>query len=319
MAPLSPSSSPQPPATLYTPSRRIPTGYRVVRVYDHDVKCFTQGLLWRDDPAAGTSELYEGFGLYGQSGVRRVTLTPAAAAGGMGSYAVTAETRIIESRYFGEGITLWDDTLYQLTWKERTAIKYDAATLERIGTVAYRTTSDNERSDEGWGLTHNGSHMLVTDGTARVSFWDPATLRTVATLPVTDASTHEPVTQLNEIEYIHGWLFANVWYRSYIGIIDPVSGDMVARLEMGPLRTFAGGDVLNGIAYSMRLGPQPGDPWATQEWGGRLWVTGKWWPRMYELELTDFVDAPPTRADNREAAARRRRRAAAAAAAAPIR
>lgn len=205
--------------------------------------------------------------------------------------------------------------LVQLTWTNRKAFLYSPTDLGRKGYFNYATTVSRERNNEGWGLTHDGGrHLIVSDGTASLLFWrfpysqqsglaePPYELARKVT--VRDVSTRSGITgtggtpvppgaevpRLNELEYAHGWVLANIWFDNRIAIIDPATGYAVTYLDLTPLRgeqTNGDADVLNGIAYTMTLGPRSAalDGTATQPWGGRLWITGKQWEILYEIEL----------------------------------
>lgn len=218
-----------------------------VRSYPHDSTAFTQGLVWR----AGT--LYESTGRYGQSSLRRVELETG---------------RVIEKvdladNYFAEGLAAVGDTLYQLTWKEGVAFKYDANTMRPAGQVSY--------TGEAWGLTTDGRRLIVSDGSSYLTFIDPATFQIDTTLRVTDGG--QPVDQLNELEWVRGEVWANVWHTQQIVRIDPATGRVKGKLDLTsiipPVSDPEG--VLNGTAY---------DPAAN-----RLLVTGKLWPRLYEISI----------------------------------
>lgn len=205
--------------------------------------------------------------------------------------------------------------LVQLTWMNRKAFLYSPTDLGRRGYFNYATTVSRERNNEGWGLTHDGGrHLIVSDGTASLLFWrfpysresglaEPP-YELVRKVTVRDASTRSGITgaggtpvppgsevpRLNELEYAHGWVLANIWFDNRVAVIDPATGYAVTYLDLAPLRgeqTNGDADVLNGIAYSMTLGPRSAahDGVATQPWGGRLWVTGKQWETLYEIEL----------------------------------
>lgn len=224
-------------------------GYEVVNVYPHDPAAFTQGLLFAE------GQLYESTGLYGGSSIRRVDL----ATGNV----LTMTT--IPAEYFGEGITIVGDKLYQLTWQEKTGFIYDKATFAPLGRFTYPT--------EGWGMTYDGERIVMSDGTARLYFWDPATLAPIGAVDVYDDKG--PVVRLNELEYINGEIFANIWQTDLIARIDPVSGAVVGWIDLTGIlpatdRTPTT-DVLNGIAYL----PE----------GDRLFVTGKNWPKLFEIRL----------------------------------
>lgn len=220
--------------------------------------------------------------------------------------------------------------LVQLTWTNRKAFLYSPVDLGRRGSFNYATTISRERNNEGWGLTHDGgSHLVVSDGTANLLFWRfPYSLEQGLSEPayelarqvtVRDASTRSGITgaggtpvppgtevpRLNELEYVHGWVLANIWFDNRVAIIDPATGYAVTYLDLTPLRAEQRNpeaDVLNGIAYTVTLGPRSAtlDGAATQLWGGRLWVTGKQWETLYEIELGGLqtpaqLELPPAR------------------------
>lgn len=223
--------------------------YRVLAAYPHDDDAFTQGLVYDG------GRLYEGTGLYGGSSVREVELTTGA----------VARRTDLDRQYFGEGIAVAGGAVYQLTWRRETGFIYDADTLEQTGTFAY--------AGEGWGLTYDGERFIRSDGTARLYFHDPATFGLLGEVMVTEAG--RPVPDLNELEYIGGEVWANVWRTDELARIDPETGDVVAWVDLtGLLPAQDRGpdtDVLNGIAYDAA--------------GGRLFVTGKRWPKLFHIEL----------------------------------
>jgi glutamine cyclotransferase len=221
---------------------------RVVRTFPHDRQAFTQGLIYRD------GVLFESTGLYGQSSLREVTLE-------------TGEVRRrhdVPRQYFAEGLTDWGGSLVQLTWTTGVAFVYDRAT--------FRETSQFRYTGEGWGLTRTERHLVMSDGSATLRVLDPATFAEVRRVQVRDE--HGPVAALNELEMVRGVLFANVWQSERIATIDLESGRLTGWLDlMGllPASERARVDVMNGIAYD--------------EKGGRLFVTGKWWPTMFQIEV----------------------------------
>ncbi len=223
--------------------------YRVVARYPHDPDAFTQGLLYHQ------GVLYESTGLYGESTVRRVDL----ATGN-----VIASTKL-PPRAFGEGLALWNDRLIQLTWREQTAFVFNLETLEFVGQHEYHT--------EGWGLTFDGTNLLLSDGSDTLYFHSPEDFSVVRRVQVKDGE--KPVTRLNELEYINGQVWANVWQQDRIAVIDPNSGGVIAWLDLQGLhpksQRKSSEDVLNGIAFN----PD----------NGRLLVTGKKWPVLFELEV----------------------------------
>jgi glutaminyl-peptide cyclotransferase len=227
----------------------VRVGYRVVNVYPHDPEAFTQGLVFRD------GDLFESTGQYGRSSLRRVRLE---------SGEVIQERRL-ERRYFGEGLTDWDSRLIQLTWQENAAFVYDLETFALLRTFRYR--------GEGWGLTHDGRRLVMSDGTSELRFLDPETFVESGRLRVTERG--RPLPYLNELEMVRGELLANVWGSDDIFIIDLESGHVTGRVDLSnllPPADRAGRvDVLNGIAYDAE--------------GDRLFVTGKLWPKLFEIRL----------------------------------
>jgi glutamine cyclotransferase len=239
------------PTTFLIPDPTPPPTYtfRVVNTYPHDPDAFTQGLVLHD------GALYEGTGLWGESTLREVALETG----------TVLRSRPLEPQFFGEGITIFDDRIYQLTWQEQTGFVYDRATFEPLQTFNYPT--------EGWGITHDGERLIVSDGTSTIYFWDPETLQETGRITVRDH--RGPVNRLNELEYVNGEIWANVWLTDLIARISPQTGDVLGYIDLTGLLDRSTlteqVDVLNGIAH---------DP-AT----GRLFVTGKWWPALYEIEV----------------------------------
>ena len=222
---------------------------KVVGRFPHDRDAFTQGLFFHD------GHLYEGTGLEGRSSLRKVDLA---------SGRVLRKVDL-EARYFGEGIVLLGETIYQLTWKHGVGFLYDAATFERRGTFRYE--------GEGWGLTTDGKSLILSDGTARLRFLDPETFAVRRTVEVRHAG--RPVTMLNELEWVNGEIYSNVFGQDFIVRIDPKVGRVLGLLDLRglhpPERRGSMDEVLNGIAWD--------------EAGKRLFVTGKLWPEMYQIEI----------------------------------
>ena len=218
-----------------------------VRSYPHDSTAFTQGLVWRN------GRLFESTGRYGESSLRLVELETGR---------VIQKVDLADT-YFAEGLAAVGDTLYQLTWKEGVAFKYDANTLAPAGQVSY--------SGEAWGLTSDGRRLIVSDGSSYLTFIHPETFQIDTTLRVTNGGV--PVDQLNELEWVRGEVWANVWHTQQIVRIDPNTGRVKGVLDLTPLippvRDPEG--VLNGTAYD--------------EQANRLLVTGKLWPRLYEISI----------------------------------
>lgn len=226
-------------------------GYTVVNAYPHDTAAFTEGLFWRD------GFLYESTGLEGRSSIRKVTLETG----------LPEQERLVDSRYFGEGIVDWKDRLIELTWKAEVGFIYDLATFEAVGEFSY--------PGEGWALTRDETRLIMSDGSSSLRFLDPETLKETGRIQVTDDG--RPVDNLNELEWVKGEVLANIWQTDRIARIDPKTGHVTGWIDLRGLLSEAdraGGrvDVLNGIAYDAAA--------------DRLFVTGKLWPKLYEIKLT---------------------------------
>lgn len=239
------------PGTVAMTDATAPTNYtyEVVAVFPHDPNAFTQGLLFDQ------GILYEGTGLYGESTLRKVDLTTGA-----------VELQIeLPEQFFGEGITIVGDRLFQLTWREGRGFIYDKQSFAKQAEFTYPT--------EGWGLTTDGDQLLMSDGSAQIYRLDAATLTLVETINVHDGQ--EPVVRLNELEFINGVIYANIWQSDRIAQIDPASGAVIGWIDLTGILPAAdrttSTDVLNGIAYL----PD----------GDRLFVTGKKWPKLFEIRL----------------------------------
>jgi glutamine cyclotransferase len=228
-----------------------PTQYThtVVNEYPHDTNAFTQGLV------IDNGVLYEGTGLNGHSTLRRVDLETGE----------VLQLYELSDEFFGEGITVFGDKVIQLTWLSHKGFVYDKNSFDLIQNFTYPT--------EGWGITHNSTHLIMSNGTANLHFLNPETFERVGEISVNDAGT--PVTKLNELEYIKGEIYANIWYEQKIAIINPQTGTVRAWIDLtgiGATENTSGGRVLNGIAYN-----------ANED---RLFVTGKMWSKLYEIQLT---------------------------------
>ena len=224
-------------------------GFRIVATYPHDRRAFTQGLLYLD------GVLYESTGQVGQSTIRRVRLEDGQ----------VLQSVDIPSDLFGEGLVNWGDQLINITWQSGVGYRWDRQTFRRLSEWRYR--------GEGWGLTQNGRDIIMSDGTPELRFLDPVSLQERRRITVTDAGVR--VARLNEIEWVNGEIFANVWMTTMIARINPDTGRVTGWIDLTALAAQRAGwrsdDVLNGIAY---------DPA-----GDRLFVTGKNWPRLYEIDL----------------------------------
>lgn len=245
-----------PEAWFHDPKAKAPIcTYEVVATHPHDPAAFIQGLQWVD------GEFYEGTGLLERSSLRRVEPETG----------TVLQQIALDPQVFGEGITVVGDRIYQLTWQNHVGYVYDRETFTLLRTWEYPT--------EGWGLTYDGQRLIMSDGSATLMFIDPDTLERIGQIPVTDGG--QPVSELNELEYINGSVFANVWQTNDILRIDPDTGHVLARLNFAdllPPDQRNGADVLNGIAYD-----------ATDQ---RLFVTGKLWPSLFEVTLKPAGSLP---------------------------
>lgn len=224
-------------------------GYRVVHVYPHDGAAFTQGLEFRG------GFLYEGTGLRGQSTLRKEKLETGE----------TLEEVQVPSQFFGEGITVINEHILQLTWQAHMGFVYDQSTFHKLRTFSY--------AGEGWGLSNDGRTIYMTDGSAQIRCIDPATLTEKRRITVHDGSA--PVTELNELECVRGEIYSNVWHSWRIARISPSDGAVLGWIDLSgiisPDELHSPEAVLNGIAYDAM--------------GDRLFVTGKLWPKLFEIEL----------------------------------
>lgn len=224
-------------------------GYRVVKAYPHDPQAFTQGLFFEG------GQFFESTGQKGSSWLRRVELETGK----------VLQQQDLPPNYFGEGSIGWKDKIVQLTWQEGVGFVWDLKTFEPRGAFAY--------PGEGWGLTRDDKRLIMSDGTAELRFLDPETLEEIGRVTVTDGGAK--IDQLNELEWVEGEVWANIWLTDRIARIDPKTGKVVGWIDLtGILRPAAakgGEDVLNGIAYD-----------AARK---KVYVTGKLWPELYEIEL----------------------------------
>jgi glutamine cyclotransferase len=223
-------------------------GYRVVHVYPHDHNAFTQGLEYRG------GFLYEGTGLEGRSSLRKEKLETGE----------VLQKIDLPALYFGEGITVIDQKIVELTWKHQLGFVYDQASFRRLRTFNY--------PGEGWGLANDGTNIYMSDGSAQIRVWDGVTLQEKKRLNVHDGT--KAIRELNELEWVRGEIYANVWQTDRIARISPVDGTVVGWIDLEgilPAADRAGADVLNGIAYDSL--------------GDRLFVTGKLWPKLFEIKL----------------------------------
>jgi glutamine cyclotransferase len=235
-----------PGRTTQTPEAH---GYRVVNVYPHDPDAYTQGLIFRD------GYLYESTGLNGRSTLRKVELETGR----------IIQQHRLDPAYFGEGLAVWNGQLVQLTWTSQLAFVYDLLDLAPKRTLGY--------SGEGWGLTHDGRAFILSDGTENLRFLDSETFRETRRVTVMDGGVR--VKDLNELEYVRGEIYANVWQSDRIARISPRSGRVTGWIDltglMSPMYRRDAEAVLNGIAYDSAR--------------HRLFVTGKLWPRLFEIKV----------------------------------
>ena len=226
-------------------------GYTVRQAYPHDPRAYTQGLEYRD------GVLYEGTGRNGESTLRKVELATGK----------VLQQAALPREHFGEGITMWGETILQLTWQSQLGFVYDRNTFKQLRTFRY--------TGEGWGLTHNSTQLIMSDGTASLRFLDPKTLTETRRVLVTDAGII--VRELNELEWVDGEIYANVWQTNFIARISPSNGRVLGWIDLtgllSPEEQRGGAEVLNGIAYDTA--------------GKRLFVTGKLWPKIFEIGIVD--------------------------------
>jgi len=233
----------------YRPANTAPVNYtyEIINVFPHDQNAFTQGLVIEN------GVVYEGTGLYGNSTLRRLDLETGN----------VLQMHALSDEFFGEGITAFGNRIIQLTWLKQTGFVYDKNSFELLQQFSYPT--------QGWGITHDGSKLIMSDGTANLYFLDPETFEKVEQVEVHDK---ELVTNLNELEYINGEVYANIWLTDKIAIIDPNTGQVTGWIDLTGIYTQENSDtnaVLNGIAYDAE--------------GERLFVTGKLWSQLFEIKL----------------------------------
>ncbi len=235
---------PAPPDRVY--------GVQVVRSFPHDPAAFTEGLLYQD------GYMLESTGLVGHSGIRKVALETGK----------VLMQRLLKAPYFGEGIVTWNDKLIQLTWQHQIGFIYDASNFNPRVTFKYK--------GEGWALTKDERRIIMSDGTDVIRFLNPVTLAETGRIHVTFRG--EPVTNINELEWVKGEIYANIWQTNIIVRINPVTGAVVGRINLQGLPTPSDNngteDVPNGIAYDAK--------------GDRLFVTGKLWSKLYQIKLMEL-------------------------------
>ena len=223
--------------------------YKVVNTYPHDQSAFTEGLVFED------GVLYEGTGLPGYSTLRRVKLET-------GEILQICE---LPPQLFGEGLTIYGNKIIQLTWQSHIGFVYDKYSFKLLQEFNY--------PDEGWGITHDEKRLIMSDGTETLHFLDPETFEEIGQIEV--FANDIPITRINELEYIQGEIYANIWKTERIARIDPLTGQVIGWIDLrgilSPENDSETVDVLNGIAYDTN--------------NDRLFVTGKYWPKLFEIEL----------------------------------
>lgn len=258
-----PSSNPSPTPTVASLPEQAPVPFRVqnytyeiVNVFPHDPSAYTQGLVYHQ------GVLYESTGLNGSSSLRKVELQTGR----------VLQRINVPAQFFAEGLALFNNKLFQLTWQSQRAFVYDLDSFNMLNTFNY--------TGEGWGLTHDGRVLIMSDGTNQIRFLNPDTFAVQRTINVLDNG--RPIQQLNELEYIKGEILANIYQTERIARIDPQHGRVTGWINLAGLLPYEdrarGVDVLNGIAYD--------------EAGDRLFVTGKLWPKLFEIRLLTRKPAP---------------------------
>jgi glutamine cyclotransferase len=247
-----PATADMPPtATIAGPAQPPTATYEVLNSYPHDPGAFTQGLVYED------GWLYEGTGLNGRSTLRKVVLDTGE----------VVQSHELDDSYFGEGITIFGDKIYQITWQSQIGFVYEKASFTQVGEFHYPS--------EGWGITHDGAQLIMSDGSATLHFLDPQTLQEISTISVTD--NNGPVLRLNELEYVNGEIYANIWQTDRIARISPETGQVLGWIDLTGLLSAEDRqqtvDVLNGIAYDAA--------------SNRLFVTGKLWPKLFEIRIVN--------------------------------
>lgn len=227
--------------------------YKIVMTYPHDRTAFTQGLIYQD------GFLYESTGLYGHSSLRKVDLTTG----------TVLQEHSLPPQFFGEGLTIYGNKIIQLTWQSKLGFVYDQKSFVVQQTFSYPT--------EGWGITHDGKQLIMSDGSSTLYCLDPKTFKEIGRIEVLDQD--KPVKGINELEYIKGEIFANIWPTTRIARISPKTGRVTGWIDFAgivPLEKDA--DVLNGIAYDTK--------------NGRIFVTGKLWPKVFEISICQKPHVP---------------------------
>ncbi|MBM3416356.1 MAG: glutaminyl-peptide cyclotransferase [Bacteroidetes bacterium] len=225
--------------------------YSVIAAYPHDTSSYTQGLVIYN------GELYEGTGNYGKSTLKKLDLKTGK----------PLKEIPLDKAFFGEGITILNDTVYQLTWKENKAFAYSLNDFKKVKEFTI--------NHQGWGLTTDGKLLIASDGSSTLYYYEPSSFKLLKAQDVTEGGSLS--YNLNELEFIDGFIYANQYEYSYIFKIDPSNGSIVAKADLNPLtiqakNKYSGAEVLNGIAYDAAA--------------KKIYVTGKWWPELYEVQFS---------------------------------
>jgi glutamine cyclotransferase len=238
------------PTVSAPPPKNI--SFSVINTFPHDPTAFTEGLLFHN------GDLYESTGQKGQSRISQVDLKTGQ----------PIRSTKLEDQYFGEGIVVLNDTVYQLTYQEKVGFMYSLKDFRKLGEFKFA-------SEEGWALTTNGKEIIASDGSSLLYFYAPGTFKLLRTMRVTESGSI--TLDVNELEYIDGFIYANIWKKDYIVKIDPATGYIVGKIDFSSLASQVrarnpNAEVLNGIAYNDKT--------------GKLYITGKNWPVLYEVELS---------------------------------
>lgn len=233
------------------PDAPKPISYSIVKTYPHDTSSFTQGLIFYK------GELYEGTGEYGRSHLLKVGLNDGK----------IQKTIPLDAKFFGEGVTILKDTIYQLTWQEKVVFAYTLKDFKKVKEFKIDT--------QGWGITTDGKELIVSDGSSNLYYYNPSTFQLLRTQSITEGGSLS--FNLNELEYIDGYIYANQWQAPYILKIDPGSGTIVGKIDLTDVWSRVKAkdpiaDVPNGIAYDTA--------------SKKIYITGKKWPELYEIELS---------------------------------
>ncbi len=239
-----PTSPPTPTPSTATPAVYT---YTIINTFPHDISAFTEGLVYDN------GYFFESSGGFGSSSLRQVNIESG-----------TVQQQItLPGQYFGEGLTVVNNTLVQLTWQNKIGFVYDKDTLGLIGNFSYST--------KGWGLTYDGNRLIMSDGTSNLYFIDPTTHQRIGSINVHEGANN--ISNINELEYINGDIYANIWMQQKIAIINPETGQVKGWIDLtGIYNSEDPNAVLNGIAYDQQ--------------NDRLFVTGKDWPNLYEIKIT---------------------------------